>query len=74
MTEWENKPEADKNNFGEGKTYFEGLVKDYKIYKQNSGGTVGKNNYGSANQTPTPTAAMKCASTLLGLRRQQLPR
>ena len=28
MTEWENKPEADKNNFGKAKTYFEGLVKD----------------------------------------------
>jgi hypothetical protein len=44
MTEWENKTEADKNIFGKAKTYFEGLVK-------NSCGTVGKNNYKSANQT-----------------------
>jgi hypothetical protein len=51
MTEWENKPEADKNNFGKAKMYFEGLLKDYEIYKQNSGGTVGKNSYKSTNQT-----------------------
>jgi hypothetical protein len=51
MTEWENKPEANKNNFGKAKMYFEGLVKDYEIYEQNSGRTAGKNNYESANQT-----------------------
>ena len=51
MTEWENKPEANKNNFGKAKMYFEGLVKDYEIYKQNSNGTVDKNNYESTNQT-----------------------
>ncbi len=38
MTAWENKPEAIKNDFNDGKTYFEGLVRDYEVYKQNSGG------------------------------------
>ncbi len=74
MTEWEYKPEADKNDFGKAKTYFEGLVKDYKIYKQYSSGTVGKNNYESANQTTDTNSRMNCASTLLGLHREQLPR
>jgi hypothetical protein len=74
MTEWENKPETDKNNFGKAKTYFEGLVKDYGIYEQNSGRTVSKNNYESANQTTDGNSRMNCTSTLLGLRRQQLPR
>ncbi len=50
MTEWENKPEAIKNNFNDAKTYFEGLVRDYKVYKQNSGGTAGKHNFESVNQ------------------------
>jgi hypothetical protein len=50
MTEWENKPEAIKNDFNDAKTYFEGLVRDYKVYKQNSGGTAGKHNFKSANQ------------------------
>ncbi len=50
MTEWENKPEAIKNDFNNAKTYFEGLVRDYKVYKQNSGGTAGKHNFESANQ------------------------
>ncbi len=50
MTEWENKPEAIKNKFNDTKTYFEGLVWDYEVYKQNSGGTTGKHNLESANQ------------------------
>ncbi len=50
MTEWENKPEAIKNNFNNAKTYLKGLVRDYKVYKQNSGGTAGKHNFESANQ------------------------
>jgi hypothetical protein len=50
MTEWENKPEAIKNNFNDVETYFEGLVRDYKVYEQNSGGTAGKHNFESANQ------------------------
>jgi hypothetical protein len=50
MTEWENKPILIKDDFVEAKLYFEGLVKDYKVYAQNSGGTAGKHNYESANQ------------------------
>ena len=50
MTEWENKTEAIKNNFNEAKTYFEGLIRDYEVYKQNSGGTASKHNFESANQ------------------------
>ncbi len=50
MSEWENKPEAIKNNFNNAKTYFKGLVQDYKVYEQNSGGTAGKHNFESANQ------------------------
>jgi hypothetical protein len=50
MTEWENKPEAIKNNFNNAKTYFKGLVQDYEVYEQNIGGTAGKHNFESANQ------------------------
>jgi hypothetical protein len=50
MAEWENKPEAIKNDFNNAKTYFEGLVWDYEAYEQNSSGTTGKHNFKSANQ------------------------
>jgi hypothetical protein len=50
MTEWENKPEAIKNDFNDAKTYFKGLIRDYEVYKQNSGSTAGKHNFKSANQ------------------------
>ncbi len=50
MTEWENKTKAIKNNVNKAKTYFKGLVQDYKVYEQNSGGTAGKHNFKSANQ------------------------
>jgi hypothetical protein len=30
--------------------YFKGLIKDYKVYAQNSGGTAGKHKFESANQ------------------------
>jgi hypothetical protein len=50
ITEWENKPEAIKHDFNDPKTYFEGLVQDYKVYEQYSGGTAGKHNFKSANQ------------------------
>ncbi len=50
MTEWENKPEAIKNDFNNVKIYFEGLVWDYKVFKQNSGGTASKHNFKSVNQ------------------------
>ncbi len=49
MTEWENKPEAIKNDFNDVKTV-EGLVRDYEVYEQNSGGTAGKHYFESANQ------------------------
>ena len=42
MTEWENKTITIKDDFDKAKTYFEGLVKDYKVYAQNSGSTAGK--------------------------------
>jgi hypothetical protein len=50
MTEWEDKPKIIKNNFDEAKLYYEGLVKDYETYEQNSGGIMGKSKYKSANQ------------------------
>jgi hypothetical protein len=50
MTEWEDKPEAIKNNFNDAKTYFKGLVQDYKVCEQNSGCTTGKHNFESVNQ------------------------
>ena len=50
MTEWENKNITIKDDFDEAKLYFEGLVKDYEDYAQNSGGTAGKHNFDSANQ------------------------
>ncbi len=50
MTEWENKTEAINNNFNKAKTYFERLIRDYKVYEQNSGDTTGKHNLEGANQ------------------------
>jgi hypothetical protein len=50
MTEWENKPEAIKNDFNNVKTHFKGLVRDYEVYEQNSSGTASKHNFESANQ------------------------
>jgi hypothetical protein len=67
MTEWENKPEADKNDFGKAKMYFEGLVKDYEIYEQNSGGTVGKNNYESANPTTNTNSSDELHKYIAGI-------
>ncbi len=49
-TEWENKPESIKIDFNNAKTYFEGLIRDYEVYEQNSSGTAGKHNFKSANQ------------------------
>ncbi len=50
MTEWENKSIAIKDDFDRAKLYFEGLVKDYEVYGQNSNGTSGKHNFKSTNQ------------------------
>ncbi len=59
MTEWENKPILIKDDFVEAKLYFEGLVKDYEVYAQNSGGTAGKHNFESANQAAKANAGDK---------------
>jgi hypothetical protein len=50
MTEWENKIIAINDDFNEAKLYFEGLVKDYEVYVQNSNDTAGKHNFESTNQ------------------------
>jgi hypothetical protein len=49
-TDWKNKPKILKNNFDQAKLYFEGLVRDYKTYEQNSVSTMSKSKYDSANQ------------------------
>ncbi len=49
MVTWENKPVIIKGNYAQAKAYFENLVKDFKTYMQNSGGTAGKMGYESAN-------------------------
>jgi hypothetical protein len=50
MTVWENKTKAIKPNWIETKQYYEGLVHNFEIYEQNSGGTTAKSKYESANQ------------------------
>jgi hypothetical protein len=50
MVAWENKPILIKDDYGKAKRYFETLVKDFKTYTQNSGGTIGKAGYNSVNQ------------------------
>jgi uncharacterized protein with ParB-like and HNH nuclease domain len=59
MTEWENKPEAIKNSFDKAMTYFKRLVRDYKVYKQNSNSTAGKHSFESANQATTANRGNK---------------
>jgi hypothetical protein len=49
MTTWDNKDEAIKNDWTMAKQYFEGLIRDFEVYEQNSGGTTGKNKYESVN-------------------------
>ncbi len=67
MTEWENKPEAIKNNFNDKKTYFEGLVRDYKVYKQNSSSTAGKHNFKSANQATKANCGNELHQYIVGI-------
>jgi hypothetical protein len=50
MTDWEKKPEITKNDFDKAKLNFEGFVKDYETYEQNSGGVMSKSKYESENQ------------------------
>ena len=40
MVDWENKLINIKGDYNKAKLYFEGLVKDFKIYTQNSGGVT----------------------------------
>jgi hypothetical protein len=49
MTDWENKPKILKNYFDQAELYFESHVRNYKMYKQNSGGTTSQSKYNSAN-------------------------
>jgi len=49
MMTWENKDEAINNDWTMAKQYFDGLVHDFEVYEQNSGGTADKNKYESAN-------------------------
>jgi hypothetical protein len=67
MTEWENKPEAIKNDFNNAKTYFEGLIRDYEVYKQNSGSTAGKHNFESANQATKANCGEELCQYIAGI-------
>jgi hypothetical protein len=67
MTEWENKPKAIKNSFAEGMTFFEGLVRDYKVYEHNSGGTAGKHSFESANQATKADCSNKLQQYIAGI-------
>ena len=49
MVDWENKSVNVKDDYDQSKLYFEGLVRDFKTYTQNSG-DHGKKGYKSANQ------------------------
>jgi hypothetical protein len=48
MVDWENKPVNVKDDYDQAKLYFEGLVRDFETYTQNSG-EHGKKGYKSAN-------------------------
>ncbi len=50
MVDWENKPIATKDDYNEAKLYFEGLIRDFKTYMQNSSGNSAKMGYESTNQ------------------------
>ena len=49
MVDWENKPVNVKDEYDQAKLYFEGLVRDFETYTQNSG-YHGKKGYESAYQ------------------------
>ena len=67
MTEWENKPEATKDNFNKAEVYFEGLVRDYEVHKQNSSGTSSKHNFESANQAAEVDHRNKLCQYIAGI-------
>ena len=56
-----------KDNFNKAKLYFEGLVKDYEVYAQNSGGTTGKHNFESAKQAAKANAEDKLWKYIVGI-------
>ncbi len=62
-----NKPKANKNNLNKVMTYFEGLVRDYKVYKQNSGGTASKYSFESANQATKADRGNKLQQYVAGI-------
>ena len=66
MTEWENKPKATKDNFNKSKIYFEVLVRDYKVYEQNSSSTANKYNFVSANQATKADCSDKLCQYIAG--------
>jgi hypothetical protein len=49
MVDWEDKTILIKDDYNEAKLYFKNLVKDFKTYTQNSGGTSSNQGYESAN-------------------------
>jgi hypothetical protein len=49
MIDWENKLIMMKDDYDEAKIYFKNLVKDFDTYTQNSGSTLAKQRYKSAN-------------------------
>ncbi len=63
----ENKPRAIKHSFDEATTSFKGLIKDYKVYEQNSSGTAGKHSYKSANQATKATCSNKLRQYIAGI-------
>jgi hypothetical protein len=63
MTEWENKPEAIKNDFNNAKTYFKGLVRDYEVYKQTTAAPPASTTLKVQTKQPRPIAVMNFVST-----------
>ena len=74
MTEWENKIIAIKDNFNEAKLYFEGLVKDYKVFAQTATAPPASTTLKARIKQPMPTPEINCKCTLPEFHRQQLPK
>jgi hypothetical protein len=67
MTEWENKLKAIKNSFDKAMTYFKGLVRDYKVYEQNSSGMACNYSLESANQATKANRGNKLRQYIAGI-------
>ena len=63
----ENQPATIKDDFNKAKLYFEGLVKDYNVYAQNSGSTAGRRNFESANQAARADASNELRKFIAGI-------